>query len=106
MENSSQRQAPVMASLSVALTLVPFEAQPLCSHALYLFVELTRESVMTDRKSPGRPNLLAGHKERAFALSRHNLGDMHHALPIFGFADVRWEITINASPKSTSLDLD
>ena len=39
MENSSERQAPVMASLSVALTLVPFEAQPLCSHALYLFVE-------------------------------------------------------------------
>ena len=37
MENSSERQAPVMAS--VALTLVPFETQPLRSHALYLFVE-------------------------------------------------------------------
>ena len=37
MANSSERQAPVMAS--VALTLVPFETQPLCSHARYLFVE-------------------------------------------------------------------
>jgi len=34
MANSSER---VMAS--VALTLIPFETQPLCSHALYLFVE-------------------------------------------------------------------
>jgi hypothetical protein len=48
-----------------------------------LAADVTRDRVMTDRKSPDHPNLLAGRKERPFALGRHDLGDMHHAVPIF-----------------------